>query len=349
MKAGIITFHDANNYGAVLQAYALNSKMNEYCETEIINYNNLYFHKNENIKGLKSKIIELCYKKDMQKKDKEFVDFRKNNLYIRDKIVKKEDLQNLNNKYDLFISGSDQVWNLKCSGYDDTYFLNFVNDRTKKFSYSASFGTSMPELDEEHINFIKEFNKVSVREKSGKEYLNKINIDSIKTCDPVFLLKKEQWDIITESSNDKYILVYEVVNGVNMISFAKQLSKITGLKVVVITSSKKPILGVKTVRNIGPINWLKLIKNADYIITNSFHGLAFSLIFNKQFFIELLSNSNSNARMLELLEEMNLKSRLLKNVKCEKIELIQFDIINKIIDTDRNNSIKYIESIIQGD
>lgn len=349
MKAGIITFHDANNYGAVLQVYALKTKMNEYCESEIINYYNQNFHKSENIKGIKRKLLSLMYKNDIKNKNKEFTDFRKKQLNINKDIIKTEDLKTLNSKFDLFISGSDQVWNLRCSGNNDTYFLDFVMDNKKKIAYSASFGTNEPKLDEKHLNYIKDFAKISVREKSGQKYLNKNGIEAIKTSDPVFLLRKEEWDNLAEEDNDKYILVYEVVNGVNMINFAKKLSKMYGIKIVVITSSNKPIWGVKTIRSAGPMKWLKLIKNAEYVITNSFHGLAFSLIFNKQFFIEQLSNSDSNTRMIELLEEFGLKSRVLDNIKDKKIDIIQFNDVNKKIEINREDSIKYIKSIIEGE
>lgn len=348
MKAGIITFHDANNYGAVLQAYALNKKIGEYCSSEIINYHNEKFHKSHSTSGIKNKIINLIYRNAIKKKNKEFSEFRKNKLLIKGDIIKDEQLSQLNDIFDVFISGSDQVWNLKCSGNNDSYFLNFVNDTKKKNSYSASFGTREPKLDEMHIKYIKEFNHISVRERSGKDYLSEININAVKTCDPVFLLDKGEWDKLAGDNSDRYILVYEVVNGVNMINFAKMLSKVQKLKVIVITSSYKPILSVKTLRDIGPIKWLNLIKNAEYIITNSFHGLAFSLIFNKQFFVELLSNSDSNARMIELLEDMNLSSRLISDWQdIVKLDNIEFDNVNKKIKEVRKESIEYIGTIIR--
>lgn len=348
MKAGIITFHDANNYGAVLQAYALNKKIGEYCSSEIINYHNEKFHKSHSTSGIKNKIINLIYRNAIKKKNKEFSEFRKNKLLIKGNIIRDEQLSQLNDIFDVFISGSDQVWNLKCSGNNDSYFLNFVNDTKKKNSYSASFGTREPKLDEMHIKYIKEFNHISVRERSGKDYLSEININAVKTCDPVFLLDKGEWDKLAGDNSDRYILVYEVVNGVNMINFAKMLSKVQKLKVIVITSSYKPILSVKTLRDIGPIKWLNLIKNAEYIITNSFHGLAFSLIFNKQFFVELLSNSDSNARMIELLEDMNLSSRLISDWQdIVKLDNIEFDNVNKKIKEVRKESIEYIGTIIR--
>lgn len=348
MKAGIITFHDANNYGAVLQAYALNKKIGEYCSSEIINYHNEKFHKSHSTSGIKNKIINLIYRNAIKKKNKEFSEFRKNKLLIKGDIIRDEQLSQLNDIFDVFISGSDQVWNLKCSGNNDSYFLNFVNDTKKKNSYSASFGTREPKLDEMHIKYIKEFNHISVRERSGKDYLSEININAVKTCDPVFLLDKGEWDKLAGNNSDRYILVYEVVNGVNMINFAKMLSKVQKLKVIVITSSYKPILSVKTLRDIGPIKWLNLIKNAEYIITNSFHGLAFSLIFNKQFFVELLSNSDSNARMIELLEDMNLSSRLISDWQdIVKLDNIEFDNVNKKIKEVRKESIEYIGTIIR--
>lgn len=343
MRIGILTFHDANNYGAVLQAYALKKKLSEFGEASIINYYNPFFHKRLNY-GIKEKIIELIYSDENKKRINAFKNFRNKYLKTNNEVITKDNIISLNDKYDCFITGSDQVWNLNCSGNDDTYFLDFVKDSKKRNSYSASFGTSDIHLNYKHLNMIKSFNKISVREKSGCTYLRDNNINSYETCDPVFLLKKEEWVSITKEINEKYILIYEVVNGNKILEFAKKIAKLKGYKIKMITSSNKPIFGVETIRNAGPIEWLNLLKNAQYVITNSFHGLAFSLIFNKQFNIELLSNSNSNARIIDLLKDLSLENRIIDKYNWN--EIIDYKEVDKVINEKISRSLKYINSIM---
>ena len=348
MKIGIMTFQDANNYGAVLQAYALNRKINAYEKCEIINYYNNYFHRNDRPRGIKSILLYFLHLRDIKRKNAEFDEFRKNYLKLSSDYIYDKDLDGLNSVYGVFVSGSDQVWNLFCSGNNDAYFLDFVKNNDSKSSFSASFGTMNPELDEKHLNYIKSFNHIGVREKSGYEYLFKNKIKATKTSDPVFLLNLDEWKELTNKIDEEYILVYEVVNGVNMIDFAKKLSKETGYKVKVITSTNKPISGVEAIKNTGPLTWLSLFHNAKYVVTNSFHGLAFSLIFNKQFFIELLStsNSSSNNRMIEILDEYGLKDRIIAQGDNCSYDDIDYQPVNNKMSILRKESIQYIESIL---
>lgn len=344
MKIGIITFQDADNYGAVLQAYSLKTFINKFEDCKIINYYNAYFHE-EKEKSLKQTIKKMIFLKAFQKKKDGFKKFRREYLTNGAPWITKDDLHELNNIYDLFIVGSDQVWNLSCSGESDVYFLSFVEDESKKTSFAASFGSSTPFLDNKHIDYIRNFSLISVREKSGVDYLNGNGISAIQLMDPVFLLSKEKWEALAERTENKYILVYEVVNGKEMLKFAKNLSTKTGLAVHFITASNRPQLqmGVKIIRDADPLEWLREIRNAEYVITNSFHGLAFSIIFNRPFYIEFLQNSNTNARMIELLGIFGIKNRMITDVKNVEID---FSEINRLIDEERKKSINYIKALI---
>ena len=341
-KIGIITFHDTDNYGAVLQAYALKTSIEKYEECHVINYYNKYFHKDVK-RGLGQKIKNSFFARKYKKKKEGFRKFREKYLTYNNPWIMEKDLYELNDLYDLFIAGSDQVWNITCSGGSDAFFLPFVTDNKKKASYAASFGTNIPYLDEKYIEYIKKFNFISVREKSGERFLKKRGIDCIKVIDPVFLIPKEQWYMFTKKSEQKYILVYEVVNGKNMRIFAKNLSESVGLPVHFITSSNRPQFGVKTIRDAEPWKWLSEIRNAQYVITNSFHGLAFSMIFNIQFYVELLQNSDTNARMIELMETMQVSGRLISDTKNKAID---FSMINQLIVNERRKADKYLRNII---
>lgn len=343
MKIGILTFHDADNYGAVLQAYALKMAISKYEECQIINYYNAYFH-GEDKRSVKQNIKELFYAKAFQKKKDGFQKFREEYLTGNIPWVTKDKLFELNEMYDLFVVGSDQVWNLSCSGESDSYFLPFVKSDNKKVSFAASFGSFAPKLDKKYIDYIRKFSFVSVREKSGKDFLNKNGIMSIKLLDPIFLLQKEKWNELTQKSKQRYILVYEVVNGKDMLEFAKKLSVKTRLPIHFITASRKPQLKVKAIRDADPLEWLSQIRNAEYVITNSFHGLAFSLIFNRQFYVELLSNSTTNARILELLETIGEKKRIITEAENAEID---FTKINDLIAEERTRSMSYIRSFVR--
>ena len=346
MKIGIMTFQDANNYGAVLQAYALKKNASKYSDCEIINYYNAYFHRNENIRGIKAYIAKALFGRATKKKNKEFDLFREKYLKLSDRYVTSDGLVDLNGRYDAFVAGSDQVWNPSCSGDNDAYFLDFVKDNNRKSSFSASFGAAEPKLDDRHIKLIKSFKNISVREESGLKYLKSLGIDSIKTVDPVFLLEASEWGKLIDKTEEKYIVVYEVVNGINMVNFAKRLSSMTGYKVKVITSSNKPIFGVESIRDAGPLAWLSLMYNAEYVVTNSFHGLAFSLIFNKQFFIEPLSKTSSNNRMTELLDSLKIDDRIVDLSEEKKYDIINYRGVNEKMEKYRKESDVYIKKIV---
>lgn len=349
MKIAIITFQDAINYGAVMQAYALRTVLNRYGECDIINYYNEFFHQEKSKKNIKYMLLDLINSKYKKRKTKEFQQFQKNYLGTGEKFLNDKELKDLNDKYDIFVTGSDQVWNTKCSGDNMVYFLNFVKETKKKASYAASFGSAKIDNSNEIKVLLSDFAHISVRENSGGKILtNMFEKNFPVVLDPTLLLDSNEWlESFKIKNESNYVLVYEVLNGRNILSYAKKYAKDHNLKIKYITSSNKPRFGVRCIKDASPEEWLKLIANSSYVFTNSFHGLAFSLIFEKQFAVELLPPpAITNARLIELLDKLDLNSRVIVDSKLPE-NLINYSKVNKKLEDLRRQSYDYIEKMLQ--
>lgn len=321
MKANIVTFHLANNYGAVLQAYALQQFLNDnFCETYILDYHSDLFNKlnskpslNDWTNNPKNSAFKFLQNAIYKGKNKKIENFRDNYLkltpsYTKDNIFRASD------QADVFITGSDQVWNYLIINQDKNYFLDFVNNKTT-CSYAASFGVST--IPNSYIAFyfknLRKLNYISTREIQGVNLVKDIiNKDAYIMPDPTLLLDRTTWNNISyECTEDKkYILVYKITKADQLISFAKKLSKKTGLPIIYIPNDLKSGIVGKTITNVGPQDWIGYIKNAEYVVTNSFHGTVFSIIFNKKFFSEVSTKVNpSTSRIESLLKMFNLEKR----------------------------------------
>ena len=303
-KVGILTFHDADNLGAVLQAYALESVIEKSCgaSAEIINYKcdkiteTKYVQKNRDIKSLIKAVPMSVYYKI---KRHGFEKFRKEQLRCSKITYSKQNIKNAANDYDIFITGSDQVWNPECSGEDSTYVLDFVRDSSKKYSYAASIGNyDITKAGSEWIKAIAAYSGVSVREKTACEQLGSIGINAQVHTDPVMLLSRKEWEEIMSKPvfKEKYVLVYLVLPDVNVMRKATEYAKEHNLKLI---SNKKSI---EFILHNSPSDFLAWINNAEYVFTNSFHGTAFSLIFDKPLYSDTeMSDGSVNKRVMDLL------------------------------------------------
>lgn len=359
MRVGIITFHNAINYGAVLQAYALNRIINEeWADAEIIDYLNPQiintykpFNYGKSI-TLKNILKAISYYPFLKVKNYKFRRFVNKEICISKPYRTNDALKQISNKYEKFISGSDQIWNFQNTNNDNTYFLDFVNDKKKKYSYAASFGIS--EIPQKYKNIYKSllmgFEKISVRESQGAKIV--YDLTNRKSCinlDPTFLITKEMWLQLckTEIHEKNYIVLYLMEYSLGIIQFAEKLSNELGLKIIYINSSLVNRVNGKYVRTAGPKRFLKLIAESSYVVTNSFHGLAFSIIFNKNFFIDFQERKqNSNSRIEELLSLFKLEDRLIYNSCSYKCD-INYSNVNKILVMNRINSKNYLRDIIK--
>jgi len=323
LKIGIMTFHRAINYGAVLQAYALEKFLNkmENINCKIIDYRcksieddyRLIKYRNGITAFVKS-FMRFPINFVLKMKFKKFI----NNYLNLTNSVNTNQLKYISNSYDYFITGSDQVFNHTCAGFDKSYFLDFA-DSKKILSYAASFGDLKikNQLINEYKNRLNRFPNISCRESSGKNFVEqKLNITAFEHIDPVFLLKKEEWHkLIHDVKYQKYILVYRVGDPVYLFEFAQKLSKIYSYKLIFLDSRIGfPKRGFKNLYTKSPIEFISLINSAQFIVTNSFHCTAFSIILHKKFFVELMRTSGINIRVSELIEKFKIKDVVLDNL-----------------------------------
>lgn len=355
IKIAILTFHRTINYGGVLQAYALKKVLEKFnCESNIIDYKNEHIEKINKVRllnfcSLKEFLNGLFSYKSKRIKLMKFREFNKEFLCPVGKIDNEIEYE-----YDAFIVGSDQVWNYLLSDFDKKYFLNFLNDGKKKNAYAASFGFSdIPnELAKEYENMLKSFNKISVREKSGEKLIKElIGIDVPVVLDPTLLLNQTEWKVllnITAKSTEKYILLYLMVPEENIIRFTKELSEMTGYKIRYITSKIKRTMNAEYMREVSPVNWIELFMNAAYVVTNSFHGVSFSINFNKNFFMGFLPEpSKVNSRLEHVLQLFGLEDRKIsKKSKPRDFKEIDYEPVNSILLAERDKSFNFLRSII---
>lgn len=254
----------------------------------------------------------------------------------------------------MFITGSDQVWNLNIHEGDTSYMLDFVVDSRKKGSYAASFGYSeIPEKFKETTKkCLKDFYYYNVREKEGKDILyNLIGRESQVVVDPTLLLEKNDYSNIIKETNFKgqYIFIYNLTQSPSLIKFAKDFAENKGLKVVCINTNHKKEEGCININDASPQEFLGYLKNSEYVVTSSFHGMIFSLIFNKQFFYELNNKkSNNNSRLINLARLLGIEDREIKLEKSfEMYTPINYDEVNKIIKIEQQISLGVLEKMLK--
>ncbi|MDY3959686.1 polysaccharide pyruvyl transferase family protein [Romboutsia timonensis] len=362
MKVGTLTYHDTRNYGAVLQAYALQRTIeNLGVDCEIIDYkseylNQVYKIKSFNdIKSIKEFIKWILTITHDKKSKLKFDKFNETKQKFSIDSYTKENISEVNNIYDCFFVGSDQVWNLNLNDIDTTYFLDFVSDNDKKFSYAASFGyKSVPnnylDITTKNLNL---FKKIAVREEQGKHIIeNMLGKTAQVVLDPTLLLEKESWSKIEENINTlnkDYILVYSVAATPSLFEFAKKLSKEKNCEIIYINRSYINKLGMKNIRSASPEEFLGYISGAKYIVTSSFHGVAFALNYKKEFFYELDTKpQNNNSRLESIIDIVGLKDREIINGTNNKVdENIDYNKVDSILKEERSKSINYLNDIIK--
>ncbi len=328
MKASIITYHRAYNYGSALQAYALNCYLSKYCDSvETIDYrtdrqDNLYvlFEKKLSVMSLARNIHTLMFCKKLSAHKKKFDDFLRDYLPMTSACRTSGELKELNKKYDFFICGSDQIWNPVTADFDSSYLLDFVDDKKKCVSYAPSVGIdNIPEQCEEIFkSCLKDYLSLSTREKSGSDLIEKLTERDVETVlDPVFLLDESEWKNVSSGVtplSGKYILGYFIGDVAGMRAFAENVQKKYNLPVVVINKNLRDFkYPVTKLYDSGPEEFLSLIENAELIVTDSFHAVAFSLIFGKKFWVFENTDGriSSKSRIYNILEIADLKSHIL--------------------------------------
>ena len=326
MKVGILTFHNAINYGAVLQAYALQQTVSTLgAECEIVDYSCPAVEKQYRRKKMSECASWKIYVNDilslhrLDKKKEAFRNFRHKNLMLSDRIetVSKD----LSEKYDAVIVGSDQVFNPKNTDGDSAYLLDF-NGKAKKIAYAASIGNNaflnlwQEKYKVDYKTLLGAFHCISFREKEAADFMTQLLGQTYRTVlDPVLLAGNPLWKRFdSPPPEEEYVFVYNLGNIPLLVDFVRNLHRKTGLKVcVVYTDIKGDILLRKysNVSSISPEDFLRMLFGAKYVVTDSFHGTAFSVLFHKDFYSVVSSGKeNTNSRIQCLLAELKLEDRI---------------------------------------
>lgn len=330
-KIGILTFHKSINYGSVLQAWALCTALKEY-NVSVIDYEPDIYINNYGLfsqtKGLKYNVNRLLNCMAIKRQIQGFAEFRSEYLPLTQKCTSSDISENTFAKYDAIITGSDQIWNVRAEDADDAFFLPY-SISAKKIAYACSINnTDFTEkrCDEKLKKWISDYDFISIREKSGA---NKVStfLNDEKTIytvlDPTLLNAKDAFDAITNNRIIKgpYIFLYNVWSGMEAVKAAKEISEITGLPVytAMMDSRIKQILcaekqGIRVeTRHTSPQDFLSLIRYSDLVVTDSFHGTTFSLIFEKKFVCinpkDEFGHLKNDERIVNILDITNLKER----------------------------------------
>lgn len=378
MKIKTITCHHVYNYGASLQAYALQHYLETLGhEVEIIDFNPWFhcdrynpFWMSKNAIGRAASIIKKfpllrylwcpykAYRGGMFNtwgRKAAFDAFEKEYYHLTSiKYFSSEELKENPPIADAYIAGSDQIWNtFSNNGKEPGYYLDFGSARTKRFSYAASLATNS--IKDECKGFMKEklaeFSSISVREKTGASLLADLGISNVSVVlDPVFLLDKNDWQQLSSKGNlydlssESYILVYDFLgNDDNMISFVKAYAKEKSLKIVSINDFSERGYADININNAGPLEFLALINNAACVIASSFHATAFSVIFQKEFYTFSLKGHHNSSRMLDFLSSLGLQDRM--NPTLIQASTINWVKISFALDKKKNESYTFLSLV----
>lgn len=364
MKIKTITCHDVYNAGAGLQAYALSKYLSDLGhDVEIIDYKPDYLSNHYSFTAIASPrfdkpIVRELYllaklpnrlKRYFGRRKKSFDAFKQDYLKVTEKrYISNDDLKANIPQADVFFAGSDQIWNPTFNnGKDPAFYLDFVPDNKIKASYAASFSVNeIPdELKAVTKGYLENLDYISVREKSGVDILNSLGINnSYQVLDPVFLLDKQEWEkLCFDISTDKYILVYDFDNSELVKEIAQKIAKEKNLKIYSVFNNS---YSDKCFYDEGPIGFVSLVKNADFVISNSFHATAFSLIFEKDFVV-VNRKENLNTRMYDLTKSLGIENRLICDANdVDYNENIDYKSVKEKLNEQISYSKKYLDRVL---
>lgn len=368
MKVSIITRHAIANYGSILQSIATEKIFQKLgLETEIINYvpegekienlvesyikNSSFWNKN----FLTRQAYRVLQKDNIRLMNEAFKKFQEDYLNLSSQEYhSKKELINNKPQADVYCTGSDQVWGaIGSSKYDLNYFLDFLSDTDIAISYAASFGKDKicKELTSKLPELTQKYKEILVREDSAVDILKESGVTDVKqVIDPTLFLAQEDWDNICVKErlvSEDYILIYQLHHNKNLEKYAKKIAKATGKKLVRINTSKyfKYKVG-DFVYLPTPGEFLSYIKHADLVLTDSFHGTCFSIIYNKDF-IDILPGV-TGTRITSILKLFGLDNRLVTDYDDLSVlkENIDFEKVNELVKIEQEDSLQKLEKTL---
>lgn len=362
MKILTATYHHEHNYGAMLQAYALQQCLISLgYENEIIDYvENIptifkkvgFSPKKQNLSALLYNAKVLLKYKKFKTGYQRFEDFYNKNMIKTKRYELYEELKDIDG--DMLLAGSDQLWNFKNRDSINKFFTFSFNHSIKKVTYAISMGGFhgfSKQMKQEFNNCVKEFDYISVREPDVIEYLEQENVDVEYqiNIDPVFLLQKEQWFQLVDSCQNEYdfgdyIVCYELIPNPVLNIILHELKEKFGYKVVIVApNAYSKLKGDYIINDAGPVELLKIIKNAKYVVSTSFHGIAFSIIFNKPFYAVL--SSHAPGRIKTLLKTFGFENKGIGSADHTLDYNFDYSQVDNMINKQREDSIQYLSTL----
>ena len=365
MKSLTITFHASHNHGSMLQAFALQQTLNKVCGgNEILNFRTKrqermmrVFTFRGAIGPILKDISHLFFYRQLKKRYTAFEEFISKYLHTTEVTYRTlEELQRANLQYDLFVAGSDQIWNPRPEDFDWAYYLPFVQGR--KVSYAASMGPCgiLSKKEQIKINdFLKDFYAISVREQGTEKAIKNISqhFDVQVNIDPVFLLDAKEWCNklpLKGNNHGRYIFFYTLFADKEMINMVKSVSKKMGLPVITPCFSNINDVFAPFEKQLasGPIEFLHLLSNAQLVITSSFHGTAFSMIFHKRLISLRGLTDNRIGNLLRLVEMENCAVGSMADIaRVLTEEEINWRKVDAVIERERSKSLSYLKSCVE--
>ena len=369
MKVGLITYHSAYNFGSVMQAYATQEVLRSIAgNCEVINYRTAeqkrvyaIFKWEKGAKFIKSLVKNILiiptYRNRVERAKKYEIIIEK--LFdLSKEVIEPQDVYSMWGKYDLIVSGSDQIWNKHSNelenvswDYMKPYLLSGY--KGKKVSYASSL-TNMSDDEIAYIlPDIKTFNYISFREeKTAKKLRDEFGVENSSVLDPTFLLTKEEWvrklSLKHEESND-YILFYVLSRRSeikHMMSVVKEIGKKTGKKVKMISplATSSSGHGVEVLEEVDPIDFMNLIYNASMVVTDSYHGTILSVNLGKDVY-SVCKGFPSDFRKIDVLNRLGMSARIISNPEellAKEYEPIDYMVVNDKIESLRSESLNYL-------
>lgn len=371
-KVGTLTFHVAHNYGAMLQAYALPEAVKSLgYDAEVIDYRFPYIYEWGKVEKLNDLVQKHGWIGGVLRWVKRYLKGNYNPglkinqfNYFRDSVMRhsakaymsKEELNNL--EYDVILFGSDQIWNEQLTDGVATEFFGEFSclDKTKKIAYAASNGQNKfpDELKDIYYPLLKLFSGLGIREEGLKDSLLQDGFKAVNVLDPTLLLSQEDWDEMIKNTptyiripKEEYLLVYVFDESDYIYDWIKKLADERNLKVVVIAYSIKEIIKDFTVyTECGPAEFISLISNAKMVITTSFHGTVFSVLYHKDFYC--IPHPKFHERTDSLLNILQLQDRNLSALDMiMEHEEIPWEEVDKILKDKRRESLEFLKNTIE--
>lgn len=360
-----ITCHDVYNTGAGLQAYALMKYLqDEGNDVRIIDYKPDYLSRHYSLTNVSNPVydkplIRWIYlaaklpgrlRRLKGEKKKEFDTFRKEYLLLTDRTYHSfDELEGQPPKADLYLAGSDQIWNPHFpNGHDPSFFLGFVKETKRKASYAASLSVSKLTASEEAemLPYLKEFCRISVREIRAVELVQKMGLTAVQVCDPVLLLDRSFWESFGSRTGlregESYCFVYDFDNAPETGKIIDIIRDQYHCRVISYFGCNK----ADSVCECGPVRFVSLIRDAAFVVSNSFHATLFSLIFHKNF-LATRRKEDLNSRVEDLLQRTGLTDRYLHLAdQARNLTEPDWEAVDRALDREREFSKQYLRELL---